>query len=165
MKKSFQPETLQKIEREKQKYPDKLSALLPTLWWAQAEFEYFDTETMDYIAEVLGISKIRVYEAVTFYTMFHRKPVGKYHFQVCHNIACSLLGAEHIIQYLQKKLKIELDEVSKDGLFSITRVECLGSCGTAPVLQMNDRYYENLNESKIDFLIEELIAGRIPETL
>lgn len=165
MKKTFKPETLEKIEKEKQKYPDKLSALLPTLWWAQAEFEYFDTETMDYIAEVLGISKIRVYEAVTFYTMFNRKSVGKYHFQVCHNIACSLLGAEHIIDTLLKKLNVQLGEVTPDGLFSVSRVECLGSCGTAPVLQMNDRYYENLNETKLEFLINELKLGRVPEQL
>lgn len=165
MKNTFSPETLKKIELEIQKYPDKLSALLPTLWWAQAEFDYLNTETMDYIADVLEISKIRVYEAVSFYTMFNRKPVGKYHFQVCHNIACSILGAEHIIDVLLKKLSVNLGEVTPDGLFSVSRAECLGSCGTAPMLQMNDRYYENLNDIKIDFLIQELRSGRIPEVV
>ncbi len=162
---SLSEETLSKIKAEQSKYPDKLSALLPALWWAQEEWSWFSTERMDYLASVLDISKIRVYEAVTFYTMYNRKPVGKYHFQVCHNIACSIMGAEHIIEYMKKKLGVGEGEVTPDGYFSISRVECLASCGTAPMLQLNDRYYENLNEERIDYLLEELRHDRIPESL
>ncbi|MDK9699500.1 MAG: NAD(P)H-dependent oxidoreductase subunit E [bacterium] len=155
--------TLTKIANERTKYPSGLSVLLPTLWWAQEERLVFDVPTMDYIAEILEISPIRVYEAVTFYTMFNRKPVGRYHFQVCHNISCSILGAEHIIEYLKKKLNVGEGEVTPDGLFSVTRAECLGSCGTAPMLQMNDRFYENLTEARLDYLISELRNDHLPD--
>lgn len=114
--------TLQKISAERQKYPDKLSVLLPALWWAQDEWRWFDNERMDYLAGVLDIPKIRVYEAVSFYTMFNRKPVGKYHLQVCHNISCSILGAEHIIDYLKRKLQVIEGEVTPDGYFTIDRL-------------------------------------------
>jgi NADH-quinone oxidoreductase subunit E len=107
---------------------------------------------------VLDLTPIQVYEVVTFYTLFNQKPVGKYHLQVCKTLSCALVGAGQLISHLENKLGIKVGETTEDGLFTLKTVECLASCGTSPMMQVNDAYYENLNGEKVDALLEELRA-------
>jgi len=152
----FSDETRERIEKLKGRYPDSQALLLPVLHFAQDEFGYISPEVEKYVAEYLELPVTHVHGVATFYTMYNKKPVGKYHVQVCTNIACSLLGADHIVKYLEKKLGIKPGETSEDDRFTLSEVECLGSCGTAPVMQINDYYYENLDEEKIDEILEGL---------
>jgi NADH-quinone oxidoreductase E subunit len=144
------------IEGVLKKYPDKRSAVMAVLTIAQRERGHITDEDMRDIAALLGINPVAVHEAGSFYTMYSlERPVGKYHIQVCWNISCSLLGAEHIIEYIQGLLGIKVGETTPDKKFTLSTVECLGSCGTAPMMQINDDYYENLTEEKI----EEILKG------
>jgi NADH-quinone oxidoreductase subunit E len=132
------------------------SALLPVLHIAQAEFGgWLSPETMDYVAEVLTIKPIEVFEVASFYTMFNLKPVGKVTFEVCQTSSCWLCGAEDIVKHIEKKLNIKVGETTKDGMFTLKTAECLGSCGTAPMLQCGASYHENLTYDKVDKLIEK----------
>lgn len=147
---------IKKIEEVLRKYSTKRSAVLPALYIAQEEEGWVSREAMSEIARILGIPPTQVYESATFYTMYNKKPVGKYHLQVCTNLSCSLVGAEHIVEYLSRKLNIGVGQTSSDNRFTLTTVECLGSCGTAPMLQLNDEYHENLTEDKIDKILDGL---------
>jgi NADH-quinone oxidoreductase subunit E len=140
-------------------YPDPMSAILPALHIIMAERGWVGKDGCDHVAELLGVPNIHVYEAMTFYTYFPQKPVGKYHIQVCHNISCNLRGAEEVIRYFKDAHGIEEDKVTEDGLFCLHRVECLGACGGAPMMQVNDEYYENLTFDMIDELIESWRKG------
>ncbi|HCA42213.1 MAG TPA: NAD(P)H-dependent oxidoreductase subunit E, partial [Bacteroidetes bacterium] len=123
----------------------------------QDKYGYVSQEAMTYIAELLEVSSDHVLGVVTFYTMYFQKPTGKIHMQVCTNVSCMLRGGYDIFHYLSDKLKIKNKEKTHDGLFSIEEVECLGSCGTAPMLQVNNKeFYENLSVEKMDGLLEEL---------
>src|SRR3989338_189609 len=126
------------------RYPDKRSAMLPVLHLAHDEFKVMSDEVIEYLSDIMGFSPAYIKGVVTFYKLFNTKPVGRYHIQLCTNISCSILGSEDILAYLKEKLGLNEGEVSSDGKFSLTTVECLGSCGTAPVMQINDTYYENL---------------------
>jgi len=148
-------QNLTKLEELKTKFPTTKSLTLPVLWMIQEEHGWISPEAMKYVAELLHLPVPHVYGVVTFYTMFNTKPVGKYHLQVCTNISCQLLGGEKISEHVCKKLNIKLGETTPDQRFTVTEVECLGSCGTAPMMQVNDRYYENLTVEKIDALLEE----------
>ena len=138
------------------RYPTKRAAILPTFWLAQQEFGYLSQEGMEYIAKLLDLSPAYVGAVASFYTMFNKEPVGKFHVQVCTNLSCTLLGAEHIVECMEKKLGIGLGQTSPDKRFTLSEVECLGSCGTAPVAQINDDYYENLTPESVVRLIDEL---------
>ncbi|MFB0546362.1 MAG: NADH-quinone oxidoreductase subunit NuoE, partial [Anaerolineae bacterium] len=145
------------IKEARSRYPYPRSALLPALAIAQRENDgWLSPEVMIEVAEVMELPPAEVGSVTSFYTMFHRRPVGKYLIQVCTNISCSLLGAEHILQYIKGKLGIEVGETTPDGLFTLLTVECLGSCGTAPMMQINDKYYENLTEERIDKILADL---------
>jgi len=144
------------FERLLSRYPDKDAVILPALHLAQKEQGYVSDGAIIHIAELLGTSPARIEGVATFYTMYNRKPVGKYHVQICRNISCSLLGAEHLIGHVSKKLGVQPGETTPDGKFTLTKVECLGSCGTAPVMQVNDDYHENLNEERIDAILDNL---------
>jgi NADH-quinone oxidoreductase subunit E len=111
---------------------------------------------MECLAVELGLPVSEVRAVATFYTMFNKEPVGRYHIQVCQNLTCSLLGAESLITYLEKRLGIAAGQTSSDGKFTLSRVECLGSCGTGPVMQINDDYYENLTAERIDRILTDL---------
>jgi NADH-quinone oxidoreductase subunit E len=148
-------ETVQTIIK---RYPEgrQKSALLPVLHVAQAEFGgWLSPEVMDYVASILKIQPIEVFEVASFYTMYNLKPVGKCTFEVCQTSSCWLCGAEDIIKYIEKKLNIKVGETTKDGMFTLKTAECLGSCGTAPMLQCGASFHENLTYEKVDSLIEK----------
>lgn len=150
-------ETVKKeINTQIAKYPEKNASLLPALHSAQKEKGWISKETMEEIAAILDLKPIEVMEVVSFYTMFNMKPVGKYHLQVCTNLSCSLLNSRHMINYLERKLGVKTGETTKDNKFTLSTVECLGSCGTAPMMQINDKFYENLTEEKIDTTLNSL---------
>ena len=131
------------------------SALIPVLHIAQQEFGgWLSTETMDYVAEVLQLKPIEVYEVATFYSMFNLKPVGKYMFEVCQTGPCMINGSDEIIQYIFEKLGIKPGETTADGIFTLKTVECLGACGYAPMMQMGKNYKEHLTKEKVDAIVE-----------
>jgi len=144
------------LEEILRRYPSKQSAVLPALHLAQKEFGYITPEVIEYLARLLELPPARVYGTCSFYTMFNRKPVGKYLIQVCTNISCSMLGALDMFEYLSQKLGIKEGETTPDGKFTLIRVECLGACGEAPVIQINDKYYGNLTREKLDKILAEL---------
>jgi NADH-quinone oxidoreductase subunit E len=143
------------IKQFKGKYPDPRSALLTALHVAQREHGWLSPEVMCDVAEMMDLPPTEVASVASFYTMFNRQPVGENLIQVCTNISCSLLGAEHIVEYLKNKLGIDVGQTTPDNKFTLVIVECLGSCGTAPMMQINDTYYENLTEEKIDQILAE----------
>lgn len=132
------------------------SALLPVLHLAQDSFGgWLSAETMDYVAELLHIKPIEVYEVATFYSMYNLKPVGKYLFEVCHTGPCMVSGSDNIIDYIKNKLGIGVGETTADGLFTLKTVECLGACGYAPMMQLGKTYREHLTKEKVDAIVEE----------
>lgn len=140
----------------------KKSALLPVLHDVQdAHDNWLSIELMDKVAEILEIKPIEVYEVVSFYTMFNRRPIGKFMFEFCQTSSCCLRGAENLMDYTCEKLGVKLGEPTPDGLFEVRGVECLGACGYAPMLQLGDFYKENLTKEKIDELIEDCKNGKI----
>jgi NADH-quinone oxidoreductase subunit E len=138
------------------RYPHKQAALLPALYIAQEQEGYISQDMMKYIAEYLGIPFGHVLGVVTFYSMFYDKPMGKYHIQVCTNISCRLLGSTSILDHLAKKCGLHPGECLPNGKYTLSEVECLGSCGTAPVMQVNNDYYENLTPQKINNILDSL---------
>lgn len=149
-------ESINQIREKAARYPFAKSAILPALTVAYYQVGYVNEEIYAEISQIIGIPSLEIAEAATFYTMFPKKPRGKYLIQVCHNISCALLGARSLIGYLEEKLEIKLGETTEDGLFSLISVECLGSCATAPMMQINLDYYENLTRAKVDRILEEL---------
>ena len=150
-------ESRKEIQRIRDEFPDAQSALLPALWLAQRDYGgWLPEAALDEVAAVMDLPAAHVAATATFYTMLNKKPVGRHLVQVCTNIACSLLGAEHLVDYIGKKLGIGVGETTPDGKFTLVEVECLGSCGTAPVMQIGHRYYEDLTEEKIDRILAEL---------
>jgi len=137
-------------------YETHQSALIPALHVAQGDQGWLSEETQREVAQLLGLTAQSVRQVVTFYTMFNQKPVGRHMIQVCRNLSCSLLGGQRLQSQIQDKLKIADGETTEDGRFTYVSVECLGSCGTAPVLMVNDRYYENVTPLDVDRLLDEL---------
>lgn len=132
------------------------SALLPVLHLAQEEFGgWLDVPVMDYVAEILNITPIEVYEVATFYSMYNMKPVGKYLFEVCQTGPCMLRGSDQIIDYIKNKLGIKVGETTEDGMFTLKTVECLGACGYAPMMQLGKTYREHLTSEKVDAIIDQ----------
>jgi NADH-quinone oxidoreductase subunit E len=157
---TFSNELIKQFDEIVTRYPEgkQKSALLPILHLVQAEFGWVSTPAMDKVAAYLQILPIEVYEVATFYTMFFLQPQGKYVLEVCRTGPCSLVGAEKMMQHIEKKLGVKEGEVTKDGLFSWRGVECLAACGMAPVLQIGPdyTYYEHLTTEKVDVLVDEL---------
>lgn len=156
----FSAALIEKAEEIVKRYPEgkQKSALLPILHEVQAELGWLSPNAMDKIAEFLSIEPIEVYEVASFYSMYFLKPQGKYVLEVCRTGPCCLVGAEKLMDHLEKKLGVKENEVTSDGLFSWRGVECLAACGYGPVLQIGPEYtfYENLNEQKVDDLIQDL---------
>jgi len=163
----FSTETLALVNKIIKRYPDgrQKSALIPVLHLAQAEFDgWLSVPVMDYVASLLTIKPIEVYEVATFYSMFNTEPVGKCLIEVCHTGPCWLRGADDIVEHLENKLNIKVGETTSDGRFTLKIAECLGSCGTAPMLQCGADYFENLTTEKVDELIEKLGAANMRST-
>jgi NADH-quinone oxidoreductase subunit E len=155
---TFSDKTLQEVQRIINFYPEgkQKSAVIPVLHLAQQEFGgWLSTESMDYVASLLKLAPIEVYEVATFYSMYNLKPVGKYMFEVCQTGPCMLNGSDDIIKYIYDKLGIKPGETSEDGMFTLKTVECLGACGYAPMMQMGKDYREHLTKEKVDAIIAE----------
>ena len=155
---SFSDEKLKEVQSIVDLYPQgkQKSALIPVLHLAQEEFGgWLSTETMDYVASVLNLKPIEVYEVATFYSMFNLKPVGKYLFEVCQTGPCMLNGSDDIVKYIYEKLGIKPGETTEDGMFTLKTVECLGACGYAPMMQQGKYYKEHLTKERIDSIIAE----------
>jgi NADH-quinone oxidoreductase subunit E len=154
----FSDDKLKEVQSMIDRYPEgkQKSALIPLLHLAQDEFGgWLSPETMDYVASLLQIEAIEVYEVATFYSMYNLQRVGKHVFEVCHTGPCMLRGSDNIITYIKQKLGIGVGETTADGLFTLKTVECLGACGYAPMMQMGMHYREHLTEEKVDAIIEE----------
>lgn len=147
-------EGLATVKKELARYEVKDSAIIPALYVAQKENKGFiTTDMIHHLSQVMDIPVSKINEVFKFYTMFNQKPVGKHHVQVCTNISCALEGGRELTNHICHELGVHLDQVTSDGRFSVSRVECLGSCGTAPMMQVNDKYYENLTpESAMNIL-------------
>jgi NADH-quinone oxidoreductase subunit E len=155
----FPEETLALCHKMMKRYPEgkHKSALIPILHLAQAEFDgWLSPEVMEYVASILKIQSIEVFEVASFYSMFNLKPVGKCHLEICRTSSCWLMGAEDVVKHIEKRLGIKEGETTPDGMFTIKTVECLGSCGTAPMMQVGADYYENLTLEKVDQLLKQM---------
>lgn len=152
----FTEENLARIEAVRKKYPASKAAVMPVLYIAQEQNGYITKEVMDEVAKLLEINTVDVLGVATFYTMYHTNPVGKYHVQVCTNVSCMLKGGYEMLDHVVKKLGIDVNGLTSDGKFSIEEVECMGSCGTAPMIAVNDDYYENLTKEKLTEILDSL---------
>jgi NADH-quinone oxidoreductase E subunit len=152
-------ESVKQIQQNTTQYPHRKSAILPALTIAYRQIGYFNDDIYREISHIINVPYVEIAEAASFYTLFPKQPVGKYLIQVCHNISCALLGADPLIEYLEQKLGIKKGETTPDNLFTLTSVECLGSCATAPMMQVNQTYYENLTREKVDQILEDLKAN------
>ena len=150
------------VEFEKQvdaivgRYPEPKAALLPVLWELQRAHGWISPACAEWAAARLGVTPAHVHGAVTFYTMYRQRPAGRYHIQVCTTLSCMLRGSDELLAHLRNRLGIHEGQVTPDGRFSLQRVECLGSCGTAPMFQLNDDYHENLTLEAVDALLDRL---------
>jgi NADH-quinone oxidoreductase subunit E len=155
---TFTPERLEKAREIIERYPQgrQKSALLPILHLAQEQWGWVSSDVMDYVAQMLDIKPVEVYEVASFYTMFHLEPVGKHVIEYCRTGPCCLMGGEDVYGYLREKLGINAGETTPDGLFTIKEVECLAACGWGPVFQIREQFYMNLNRERIDEIVEEL---------
>jgi len=154
----FSDSKLKEVEQIIQRYPEgkQKSAVIPVLHLAQEEFGgWLSAETMDYVASVLNLQPIEVYEVATFYSMYNLKPVGRYLFEVCQTGPCMLNGSDNIIKYIFEKLGIKPGETTSDGMFTLKTVECLGACGYAPMMQLGKNFREHLTKEKVHAIIEE----------
>ena len=152
----FTEENILRIEAARKKYPTALAAVMDTIYIAQEQNGYISNEVMEEIANVLGIDKVNVLSVVTFYTMYHTKPMGKYHVQVCTNVSCMLRGAYEIWDGVKEKLGLDHMQVSSDSKYSLEEVECMGACGYAPMIAVNEDYFENLNKEKVFEILDSL---------
>ena len=158
----FSPAVEAEIDEHLAKYPLKRSAILPLMFIVQRERGYLDKPGVAYLADRLDVRVTDIWEVATFYSMINTEPVGKYHLQICRTLSCKILGAGKITEHCSERLGIKPGETTSDGQFTISEVECLGSCGTAPMLQIGFDYYENLTTEKIDQLIAQCRDGQLP---
>lgn len=152
----FPPEALARIEGILKRYPTKQAALLPVLWLAQETYGWISKESAEEVARILELPVSHVDGVLTFYTMFNLRPMGKNLLQVCTSISCHLLGAEKLVERCRRKLGIDLEQTSKDGKFTLVEVECIAGCDRAPSMMVNDKYYEPMDEAKLDQLLDRL---------
>lgn len=162
---SFTKENMAQVKKIIAKYPEgrQLSAVLPLLDLAQRQHDnWVPQAAMEHIAEILGVAPMRVMEVATFYTMFHLVPVGTYHLQLCTTTPCWLRGSDDVVETCRRKLGIDFGEVTADGKFSMVEVECLGACANAPILQVNDDFYEDMTTETTEKLLDQLSRGEVP---
>lgn len=147
---------LKALEDLKKRYPHPQAVLLPALWMLQEEHGWVSEEGMRYVAGLLGVEPHHVYGVATFYTMFNKRRVGRHKLELCTNVSCLLRGSDRILRHLEERLQIKVGETTPDGRFTLAEAECLGSCGTAPAMQVGDRYYESLDAAKVDQILDQL---------
>lgn len=152
----FNQEELERVEKIKSKYPDTKSAVMPLLWMAQKKWGWLSDDIMNYVAGLLSLSSAHVKGVASFYTMYFKKPMGKYHLQVCTNVSCMLLKGDEIYHHISEKLHLGHMEKTEDGQFSLEEVECMGACGGAPMMAVNEDFYENLTMEQVDKLLDDL---------
>ena len=152
----FSESAKQRYEQILKRYPEKRAAVLPVLTLAQREFGWISPEVAEYIGNLMGYPASDMLSVASFYTMLHKRPVGKYHIEVCRNVSCWLMGTYRCVDEIKRRLNIGLGEVTPDGKFSLALTECLGSCGTAPAMQVGDRYFENLTPEGVAEILEKL---------
>jgi NADH-quinone oxidoreductase subunit E len=147
---------IQQLNKLLPRFDNKRSAVLPVLHVVQKEHGYISIDAIRDIAEFLDIEPIEVQETATYYSMLYQEPVGKYVIQICNNISCALLGADHLVKYLEQKLGIDVNQTTTDNRFTLITVECLGACDQAPVMMINEEYYTHLTPEKIDSILASL---------
>jgi NADH-quinone oxidoreductase subunit E len=152
----FSDKALAEYQKIVAKYPVKRAAIMPVLWLAQREFRVLTAEVQQYVADLMGFPLAWVSGVASFYTMYYKKPIGRFHLQVCTNVSCMLRGSDDIVRAIESRLGIGLGETTADGKFSLDEVECLASCGTAPMMQVNEDYHESLTRQTTLELIERL---------
>ncbi len=153
---SLSADALTEYETILRRYPERRAALMPVLWLAQREFGYLSDEVMVYVANLMGLPLAWIASVASFYTMYYKRPMGRYHLQVCTSLPCALVGAERIVGCLERRLGIGCGETTPSARFSLSTVECLASCGTAPMIQVNEDYHDNLDEARTLELIDRL---------
>ena len=151
-----------RVEELKALYPDARSAIMPILYIAQEELGSITEDAIQWVSAKTGIAPVHVMEVATFYTMYYKKPVGKYHIQICRTLACALCGAKKLSQYVHRRLGVGAGEITADGMWSWEEVECLGSCGTGPMCEINDHFFENLTPESLGTLMDR-IAKELPD--
>lgn len=156
MAKALSQKFYDEMKKLEPRYPTKVALLLPALHAAQDELGWLSPEVMEEIGDYIGIHAAQVSEVASFYTMYNLKPVGKYHLKICTNVACCLMGAEKLVEHCKKKFGIEIGGTTPDKKFTLMEEECLGACGTAPAMMLNNDYHENLNAQKMDQILAEL---------
>jgi NADH-quinone oxidoreductase E subunit len=149
-------EAQKRAEEIIKQYPQKRSAVMPLLYIAQEHTKYITQAAVEWVAAQLEMPPVQIWEVATFYTMYYKKPVGQYHVQVCRTLPCALRGARKVSEYFHNKFGVQPGEVTKDGMWSFEEVECLGSCGTAPMCQINDVFFENLTDEKLDQIVARI---------
>jgi NADH-quinone oxidoreductase subunit E len=154
--------TQARIRELKDRFPQRRSAVMPALHYAQADHGYLDDETLIQVADLLEIPRNMTTEVVGFYTMFDRKPVGRYKIEVCRNLACALRGSQKMLAHIEEKLGIQVGETTSDGKFTLLEAECLGACGYAPMMQIGPYFYENLTREQVDGILDALAKDEEP---
>ena len=152
----FSPEELAKVEQLKGLYPSSKSAIMPVLWMAQKKWGWLSVGVMKHVAEVMNLPYSHVYGVASFYTMYFKKPMGRFHVQVCTNVSCMLRGGEAVYQHVSQKYGIGHNQRTADGKFSLEEVECMGACGGAPLVAINEDYYENITIEELDRMLDAL---------
>ena len=152
----FSKENQEALEELLRRYPSREALMLPALWKVMEQEGYVSLEAIDAVADFLEVPPIKVYGVVTFYSMFHDKPIGRHHIQLCRTLSCELCGKGEILSHLKERLGIDVGESTEDGRFHLSQVECLGSCGSAPVMQIDDTLYEHLTPEKVDEILKRL---------
>ncbi|MDC1068327.1 NADH-quinone oxidoreductase subunit NuoE [Candidatus Kapabacteria bacterium] len=152
----FSEKELQEVQYHIDKYPEKKAAVMPVLWMAQKKWGWLSKEVMMYVGELLDLTYAHVYGVATFYTMYFKKPMGKNHVQVCTNVSCMLHKGDEIYDHVKTRLGISHNEATEDGLFSLEEVECMGACGGAPMIVINEDFHENIDISKVDKILDDI---------
>ena len=152
----FEPEFEERVDAIVARYPASKAALLPVLWEVQKHDGWVSSQAESWVAGRLNVTPAHVHGAVTFYTMYKQRPTGRHHIQVCTTLTCMLRGCDELMEHLKNRLGVQEGQITQDGKFSLVRVECLGSCGTAPMCQINDDYHEDLTLEKVDRLLDSL---------
>lgn len=162
---AFSAEREARFQKLVERYPTNFSALMPTLWLCQEEWGWLKPGVPEWVAERLDVPVSRVYELITFYTMYYTENPGRFNLQVCRNVSCHLMGAQRIVKHLSGRLGLAPGQTDDEGLFRLEEAECLGACGMAPMMQVGNRYYENLTPEKCDALIETWMAEATSDSL